>query len=282
MARADATPPLGAGSPRTATTGVGGLLRSWRAARSCTQLALALRARVSSRHLSYVETGRATPSRELLLRLAEALEVPLRERNALLAAAGYSAAYGETPLDAGAMAEVRGALVHILAASEPNPAMVVDRRYDIRLTNDAALQLLAFFAPAWRGRNNLALMFISPEGLRPAIANWAELAPRALRRIREELSSIEARTLQDEQLLRAAVALEGELGAPPARAREGLLLPICLRRDGLALELFTTITTLGTPLDVTLQELRIETLFPATEAARVGLARLRARSGEES
>src|SRR5262249_8561952 len=139
---------------------IGPLLRAWRATRKKSQLELASEAGISSRHLSFVETGRAAPSRDMVLTLAAALDLPLRDRNALLVAAGFAAVFRETPLDAPAMAGVRAALVQLLAASEPNPTLVVNRRSDVLLTNDAALRLLAFFAPEWRGRNNVALMVL--------------------------------------------------------------------------------------------------------------------------
>src|SRR3954470_20089912 len=143
---------------------IGPMLRAWRSARGKSQLTLASEAGVSTRHLSFLETGRAAPSREMVLTLAEHLEVPLRERNSLLEAAGYAAVYRETPLDALVMAEVRAALTHLLAASQPNPCLVVNRRYDILLANSAAVEFFSYFAPNWRGRNNVAELLFSPTG----------------------------------------------------------------------------------------------------------------------
>ncbi|ABC80125.1 helix-turn-helix domain-containing protein [Anaeromyxobacter dehalogenans] len=266
----------------TAPAGVGPLLRAWRTARGKSQLALALEAGVSSRHLSYLENGRSTPSREMVLDLAEVLGVPLRERNALLQAAGYAAVFRETPLDAPDLAEVRRALLHVLEASEPNPALLVNRRYDVLLANGAAVQLISHFAPAWRGRNNVALMLVSPDGLRPSVENWAEVAGHVLHRMRDELSAMAARDPDDERLLRVALEAEPELrAAPGASPGPAILVPIRLRRGDLSLDLFTTITTVGTPLDITLQELRIETLFPASAAAREALARVREAAERE-
>ena len=264
------------------TTAVGPLLKAWRTARKKSQLALAGEAGISTRHLSFVETGRSVPSREMVLTLAEALAVPLRERNALLAAAGYAPVFPETPLDASAMADIRCALVQIVTASEPNPTFVVNRRSDVLLTNDAGLRLLAFFAPEWRGRNNIALLVLSPQGLRPAIENWAEIAAHVIQRVRAELAAATNRDSADELVLQRAIAAEAELGAPhAARTRPpSLLVPVKLRRDGVALDLFTTITTVGTPLDVTLQELRIETQFPANAEARAALATMMAADAD--
>ncbi len=249
------------------------MLKAWRSARGMSQLSLASEAGVSTRHLSFVETGRSSPSRELVLNLAEHLEVPLRDRNALLEAAGFAAVYRETPLDAPVMSDVRGALQHILDASEPNPTLVVNRRYDILLANDAAVQLLSFFAPQWRGKNNVVLMLLSPKGLRPAVVNWEEIGRHVFQRVRTELSASRTRDSNDEEMLARAIAVEAELRdtAPKTGRPQSILVPLTLRRDDLVLELFTTITTLGTPLDITLQELRIETLFPMNPASRAAL-----------
>jgi hypothetical protein len=220
----------------------------------------------------------------MVLTLAETLNVPLRERNRLLEAAGFVAAYRETPLDAAPMAEVRQALTHILAASEPNPTFVVNRRYDILLTNDAGLRFLSFFAPKWRGRNNMLLLVLSPDGLKPALENWTEVAAKIVRRVRAELLLVDNEVGgADEAILRSAIEAEPELGN--VSLREGrppqLLVPVKLRSGNVALEMFTTITTVGTPLDITLQELRIETLFPASHESRNALEQvMRSEDGE--
>lgn len=254
------------------TPTVGPMIRAWRSSRKKSQLALAVEAGVSTRHLSFVETGRSNPSREMVLLLAERLELPLRERNALLEAAGYAAVYRETPLDAPALADVRGALQHILEGSEPNPTLVVNRRYDVLLANDAAVRLLSYFAPEWRGKNNVALMLFSAQGLRSSIANWAEVTEHVVRRMLGELSTLRAPTPADVDMMTEVRAVDGELrSARPAVAHHTILVPVVFRRGGIELELFTTITTLGTPLDITLQELRIESFFPASPGARDAL-----------
>jgi transcriptional regulator with XRE-family HTH domain len=249
------------------------MIRAWRSSRGMSQLDLAVEAGISTRHLSFVETGRSKPSREMVLTLAEHLEVPLRERNALLEAAGFAAVYRETPLDAAVMSEVRSALRHILDANEPNPALLVNRRYDILMANEAAVRLLSFFAPAWRGKRNVALMVLSKDGLRPAVASWERVASHLVHRLRAELSATRTRSDADEEMLTAVNAMHKELG-PPEREVTGpasILLPVTLCRSELSLDLFTTITTVGTPLDITLQELRIETLFPADAKSREAL-----------
>lgn len=251
------------------------MLRAWRTARGKSQLALALEAGVSSRHLSFVETGRSAPSREMVLTIAEALDVPLRDRNGLLEAAGFAPIYRETPLEAPPMSEVRGALGHILRASEPNPALVVNRRFDVILANQPALKLFGFFAPQWKG-TNVIRMLLSVEGLRDVITNWHEVAGHVVRRTRRELTEIRTRDRDDETLLAELIAADSALPhvLPHNEHPTAVLLPVKLRRDALELNLFTTITTLGTPLDITLQELRVETMFPADEPSRERLVKL--------
>jgi transcriptional regulator with XRE-family HTH domain len=250
---------------------VGPLLRAWRSSRGLSQLALAVEAGISTRHLSFVETGRATPSREMVLALADHLDVPLRDRNVLLEAAGYAAVFRETPLDAAAMNEVRAALAHILEATEPNPTLVVNRRYDVLLANTAAVELLAYFAPKWKGRNNVFRMLLASDGLRDSIVAWTEAASHIVRRLRAELGA-GTRDAQDEEILALANAAHAELaGAVEAARTPSVLQPITFRRGKTVLDLFTTITTLGTPLDITLQELRIETFFAANAESRAAL-----------
>lgn len=244
------------------------MLRAFRVARGMSQLALSLEAGVSARHLSFVETGRAKPSRELLLALAEALDVPLRDRNALLEAAGFAAAYRETPLAAPSMEQVRAALSQLLRASMPNPTLVVNRRYDVLLANDAAQRLIGRFCAApVTGTPNLARLLVSSSGLRPFVRNYAEVATYVVERMRREIATSRTRDADDEALLRE---LSGEARPKPnahTEATEQVLVPVKLARDGVTLHLFATITTLGTPLDVTLQELRVETFFPADAAS---------------
>jgi transcriptional regulator with XRE-family HTH domain len=261
------------GAKATGGSPVGPMLRAWRSSRGKSQLALAIEAGISTRHLSFLETGRSRPSREMVLTLAERLDVPLRDRNALLEAAGFAAVFRETPLDAPAMAAIRDALAHILEASEPNPTLVVNRRYDILLANEAAVRLLSFFAPGWRGKRNIAWMVLSPGGLRPAMGNWSRAASYMVHRLLAELSALRVREKADEELLAHVRTVEAELATLPAAPADtpSILVPVQLRKDGLVVDLFTTITTVGTPLDITLQELRIETLFPATAASREAL-----------
>src|SRR5215470_17985252 len=164
----------------------GGLLRAWRSSRGRSQLALALDAGISSRHLSYMETGRARPSREMVLTLAQALEIPLRDRNELLKAAGFAAIYRETPLDAPALGPVKDALKVLLEGSEPNPAFVVNRRYDVLDANASGRWILATFVqdPAqFAPPYNMARLIASARGLRPHLENWQEVARKVFVRL---------------------------------------------------------------------------------------------------
>ncbi len=265
----------------TQPTGVGPLLRAWRTTRGKSQLALSLEAGISSRHLSYVETGRSNPSREMVLTLAETLDVPLRERNALLEAAGFAAVYRETSLDADSMEETRRTLEQLLRSCEPTPAVVVNRRYDLILANGAARRLVGHFSassPAPAGAAgpppNLARLIVSPDALRPFIENWDEVAIYVVDRMRRELGGAPSRDADDDALLAELVAATAQAKRVPVSAPLGPALPVKLRRGDVSLRLFTAIMTLGTPLDVTLQELRVEMLLPADAATQTALQRL--------
>jgi transcriptional regulator with XRE-family HTH domain len=245
----------------------GHLLRAWRQARGQSQLALSLSAGVSSRHLSYMETGRASPSRDMVLALALALEIPLRDRNALLQAAGFAPAYRETPLDAPVLGPVREAVQLLLGATEPNPTFVVNRRYDVLDANATGHWILATFSQdlaRFSRPYNMGRLLVSPSGMRPYVENWEDVARKVLGRLRRELGGTHARDAIDEALVKEIGPTLDELGDPPSPMDPlPILVGVRLQRDTVALRLFTTIATLGTPLDVTLQELRVETLFPA-------------------
>ncbi|MEQ8230651.1 MAG: helix-turn-helix transcriptional regulator [Gammaproteobacteria bacterium] len=269
-------------APLPAPAPFGALLRGWRTTRRLSQLELALASMVSQRHLSFLESGRARPSRQMVLQLAEALEVPLRERNDLLAAAGFAAHYRERTLDDAAMAPVHEALRRMLEHHEPYPAVVVDRAYDLRLANRAFDALLGLFgAPdaLWQAccgdgpRNLLALTFHAA-GARPFIRNFDELAPVMLARVQREALAhggtpppALAAVLADETLPRHwQQAMPGSLPPP--------VLPLVLGRDAVELRLFSVISTFGTPCDVTTDEIRVEAFFPADAASETLLATL--------
>ena len=248
---------------------VGELLRSWRQSRGLSQLDVAMHAGFSARHISFIETGRAQPSRDALLAIAESLEVPLRDRNRLLTAGGFANVYKETQLAAADMAQVRHVLQFILDRHMPYGALVLDRFSNCLMGNEASAKLLAAAAdPALLTPNaNMLRVVFHPAGVRRCIVNWPEVGRVLLDRAERELSAT-----HDEQ----AAALLGEIRGyasdlPKAASRSlqsgDVLLPVHLRKDGVELKLFSTIMTIGTPQDITLQELRIETFFPADDAS---------------
>lgn len=260
------------------TNPLGQLLREWRSARGMSQLDLALQAGFSARHVSFIETGRTQPSRQALLALADTLDVPLREQNRLLEAGGYAHVYRQTPLAADEMRHMRGVLQFLLDRHEPYGAVVVDRYSNLLMANAAATRLLGALTDASlsEGGANLLRLLFHPLGLRRWIVNWDEVARHVLGRAERELSAAK----EDN----AAVALLDEVrgymdDAPRAGAHvplrpSDLLLPIHIRTADLDVRLFSTIMTLGTPQDVTLQELRVETFFPADEDSQARLTAL--------
>lgn len=262
-------------APQPAAGHVGGLLRYWRKVRRVSQLDLALSADVSGRHLSFVETGKAQPSREMVLRLAEALQVPLRERNALLLAAGFAPLYRETGLDAPEMAQARRAVDFILAQQEPYPAIVLDRHWNLLMANAATYRFLSFFPECQLPQPANALRFLfDPKGLRPFVLNWEDVAGPLIHRVHREAAGAPP----DSQAAALVEELLGYPGVPrdwrtPALERPTApLLAVTYRRGDLTLSFFSTITTFGTPQDVTLQELRIECSFPADDVTASVLA----------
>jgi transcriptional regulator with XRE-family HTH domain len=277
--RATATAREGAAS---SPSPLGRLLQEWRKARRMSQLALAVEAEVSARHLSFVETGRAQPSRDIVLRLADVLNVPLRERNALLLAAGYAPLYRETGLAAPEMGQVRKALDFMLKQQEPYPAIVMDRHWNILRINAGATRMLSqFLGPSAmsqdRPRNAMRLIF-DPRGLRPFIANWEALARALIERVhREALGGVpDSRTARLLEELLAYPGVPRGWGAPNLEAKPVPLLVVELQKAELSLQLFSTLTTLGTPQDITLQELRMECFFPADGATEQALRGLEA------
>ena len=237
---------------------------------------MSLDAAVSARHLSFVETGRARPSRELVLHLAEHFEVPLRDRNALLLAAGYAPAYGATPLDDAAMAPVRAALDKILAAHAPYPAVIVDRRWDVVSANAPALAILSEgVAPSLLGPPPNALrVCLHPDGLAPRIGNLAEYGAHLVARLARQLA-----LAPDPELAALLEELRGYAPAGDAALEPAdlLVVPLRLRALGHELRLFSTVATFGTPVDITVAELAIESFFPADEATDAALRAAPAR-----
>jgi transcriptional regulator with XRE-family HTH domain len=248
---------------------VGQLLRDWRTERGMSQLDLAMDAGFSARHVSFIETGRTQPSRQALLTLAETLDVPLRERNRLLEAGGYAHVYGQTPLAAEDMAHIRSVLQFILDRHHPYAAVVLDRYSNSLMGNGASATLLAALVDQSlisEHANYLRLTF-HPLGARRFIVNWDEVASHLLGRAERELGQ----AADDEAATTLLAELRGYAGPSAHQPRSprlhpaDLLLPLHIRAGGVELRMFSTIMTLGTPQDVTLQELRIETFFPADE-----------------
>jgi transcriptional regulator with XRE-family HTH domain len=245
---------------------VGALLRDWRQRRRMTQMDLALEADVSARHLSFIETGRSTPSAEMVKHLAEQLDVPLRERNELLLAAGYAPAYGQRDLDEPEMGPVREALDRVLKGHEPFPAVVVDRHWGMVAGNSAIPLLTAGVAEhLLEPPVNVLRLTLHPEGMAPRIVNLAEWRAHLLDRLgRQAVTSGDPAlaALHDE-----LAALPGGVGshAPDLAAGE-IATPLRIRHGDAELSFISTYTTFGTAVDVTVSELSIEAFFPADEA----------------
>jgi transcriptional regulator with XRE-family HTH domain len=268
---------LPAPAPAPAAVSVGARLRAWRQRRRFSQLDLALEAGISQRHLSFVESGRATPSRGMVLRLAERLEVPLRERNALLLAAGYAPAYPERPLADPAMAAAREAVDLILRAHAPHPALAVDRHWRLVAANAAVAPLLAGVADAalLAPPVNVLRLSLHPAGLAPRIANLPEWRAHLLARLRRQVEASGDPALA--ALLTELTALGG--GPDPdeeaAAALAGAVaVPLELDTAQGRLSLLSTTTVFGTPVEVTLSELAIEAFYPADAATAERLRRL--------
>ncbi|SEK36133.1 transcriptional regulator, XRE family [Stigmatella aurantiaca] len=269
--RAMATPSPSTGRP------VGALLRQWRERRGLSQLHLACRADVSSRHVSFLETGRSQPSREMLLHLAEELEVPLRERNALLMAAGYAPVYAERSLDDPALQATREAVELVLKGHEPYPALAVDRHWSLVSANRALGALLTGIAPELlQPPVNVLRLSLHPAGLAPRILNLAQWRAHLLARLRHQVDLTAdpvLSALHDE--LRGYPAPEGPAHGKGRESEPvGVVVPLRLETAVGVLSFFSTITVFGTPIDITLSELAIESFFPADPATAEALRRL--------
>ncbi|WP_328967713.1 helix-turn-helix domain-containing protein [Streptomyces sp. NBC_00239] len=252
----------------TTPAGAGALLRTWRERRGISQLELANRADSSSRHISFIETGRSRPSEEMLLRLADRLDVPVRDRNALLLAAGYAPRYPQTPLADPSMGTLREGLERLLAGYEPYPALVVDATYDVVAANRGILMLLDglpghLLAPPL----NAMRITLHPEGLAPRIHNFREWRGHLLAQMERQIALARSEPLR---------ALYEEVSAYPVADRPGdaepadpvpyFALPLVIEHDGQVLSFVSSIATFNTPMDVTVAELAIETMLPADPA----------------
>lgn len=252
---------------RTEITDFGRRLQEWRRLRKMTQLELSLETQVSARHLSFLEVGRAMPSRSMVLRLSAALLLPFREQNDLLVAAGFAPLYGEFTLEASQMKQVRKALDLILGKHEPFPAVVLDRYWNLLMGNRGSEAVFGKMLDqsALEPPINLLRLIFDPEGLRPFVSNWDAVAANLISRLHSEANGgvLDARGSELLAELRS-------LGAPPARLFEPEeqlpFLPVHFEIDGESLGYFSAVTTLGAPHEVTAQELRIECFFPADQA----------------
>ncbi|MBN0044469.1 helix-turn-helix transcriptional regulator [Streptomyces actuosus] len=254
-----------------AEQGVGPLLRAWRERRRVSQLELALRADSSARHISFVETGRSRPSEEMVLRLAEHLQVPVRERNALLLAAGYAPRYPETPLDDPALGAVRAGLERLIGGYEPYPALVVDAFYDVRVANRGIGMLLEGIPePLLAPPLNAMRLTLHPQGMAPRIRNLRAWRGHLLEQMERQIALHRSPRLR---------ALYEEVGAypvpedaPEAGAAGGgppsphFALPLLIEHRGRVLSFVSSIATFNTPMDVTVAELAVETFLPADAA----------------
>jgi transcriptional regulator with XRE-family HTH domain len=252
------------------SAGAGPLLKDWRSRRRLSQMDLANEAGVSTKHLSFVETGRSRPSRELLMTLARHLDVPLRERNALLLAAGYAPRYRETAIDDPAMASIRAALERMLAAHDPYPGVALDRHWNVVLANAAAVRLVGTLPPELSSPTiNIFRASLHPQGLAAITLNfreWASYLIGQLRRLVAADTGGALAALADEVLAYPNVAALIASGEPDAVEDTPLLVPCRLLIGGVELSLFTTLNAFGTPRDITLDELVVELFFPADEA----------------
>lgn len=247
----------------------GDILRFWRKLNRISQLDLALEVGVSSKHLSFVETGKSQPSRNLILKMAHALKLPLRHRNAFLRAAGYASEFGEEPFDGQKMKMVRQALRRMLNKHEPYPALVVNTAYKILMTNSGLDQIVKFFLGenALEKYDNVYRLTFAEDGLRQYIEDWPVIEHFMLARLWDEVV-----TTQNDELFALYEDISRlRISEDPIDFQIDNNLPIMsltLQKESTTASFFTTITTLGTPLDLTTQELRIESLFPADEETK--------------
>lgn len=266
-------------SAAKAEAGVGDLLRQWRQRRRLSQLDLALEANISARHLSFLETGRARPSREMVLHLGDRLQLPLRERNLLLLAAGFAPGFPQRALDDPALAPAREAVEKILAGHMPYPALAVDRHWTLAAMNPAVGLLLAGMNPALLAPPvNVLRLSLHPEGLAPRIVNFEEWRSHLLARLGQQVDvsgdRVLAGLLEELSALPAPAGRPGPGGRPHALERSGVLVPLTLDSAAGTLALFSTTTVFGTPVDVTLAELAIEAFYPADAETAERLRRL--------
>ncbi|UXU90145.1 helix-turn-helix domain-containing protein [Burkholderia sp. S-53] len=251
---------------------LGQLLRYWRDVRGVSQLDLSLDAGISQRQISFIESGRSVPGRDTLLTLAQTLDVPLRERNALLLAAGYAPMYSEAPWDAHEMHGVIRALERVVRQHDPFPAIVMDRHWNVLMTNDAAPRFFGCFIDmaAREGPRNLLRLMFDPHGMRPFLADWDSVSRSLLQRVYREsvgrVIDVDTQRLLDDLLAFPDAPRDWKAPPVPAAAPALPVIPIGFVHEGVVLRYFSLITTVGTPQSAAAQELRMECMFPADDA----------------
>jgi transcriptional regulator with XRE-family HTH domain len=251
---------------------LGALLRHWRSVRGMSQLDLASEAASTPRYVSFVETGRSSPSRQMVVRLARALDVPLRERNELLLAAGFAPLYAREALDSPLLQQVETALTSMLAQHDPLPAVVMDRAWNLQRANDGAVHLFTrLFAPTpMPDAANVLQLVIEPGPVRDRVKNWDEVVPALLERARREAVGgvYDPQTAARVTMLRSRADVAPLLTDPDVGAALVPVVDLRFDVDGTELSFFSVVSTIGTPVDVTAQELRLEAFFPSDEATR--------------
>jgi transcriptional regulator with XRE-family HTH domain len=282
--------PSMAGSSRggTQSAPVGALLRTWRERRRLSQLELAGAADISARHMSFLETGRSVPSRGMLLRLAERLQVPLRERNTLLVSAGYAPMYAERRLEDPALNQARRAVELVIAGHAPYPALAVDRHWTLICANAPLSSLLAGVAPRlMQPPVNVLRLGMHPEGLGPRVENYVQWRAHTLTRLRQQIAATADPILMEllaelEAYPRPASSAPESGSHPEEIDYGGVVVPFQLRTEVGVLSFFSTTTVFGTPLDITLAELAIESFFPADPQTAETLTRMAGQSASQS
>lgn len=253
---------------------LGILLRHWRDVRGISQLDLSFNAGVSQRHISFIESGRSVPSRQMLMDIAQTLDIPLRERNTLLLAAGYAPMYADGAWNAQEMQSVTKALARMLRQHEPFPAMVMDRYWNVLMTNDAAPRFFNCFIDmaARKGPRNMLHLVFDPDGMRPFVADWQSVADSLIQRVYREAVGrvVDDQTRELLDALRAYPDVKTSLEPGRALAADGSaatmpVIPIGFVKDGRVLKYFSMVASVGTPQTIAAQELRLECMFPADD-----------------
>ncbi|CAG4895685.1 hypothetical protein R69919_02043 [Paraburkholderia gardini] len=273
--------------PKVPRSELGDLLRYWRDVRGVSQLDLSLEAGVSQRQISFIESGRSAPGRETLLTLAQTLDVPLRERNALLLAAGYAPVYSEAPWNAQEMHSVIRALERVVRQHEPFPAIVMDRHWNVLMTNDAALRFFNHFIDmaSREGPRNMLHLIFDPQGMRPFVADWDNVSRSLLQRVyRESVGHViddNTTRLLDELLAYPDVPPDWKTHRAPTATPTMPVIPLGFVSEGVVLRYFSMVTSVGTPQTVAAQELRLECMFPADDATEARHQQLLAAHSKE-